>query len=234
MDSNTVMPVDLTPYIYRQRVQELLYQCVKHLEYSKGHNLGLKSTLSEFFQTMKKYIKSIGETKNAFWNVLLDDIFILYKTIHTPFGFVFSYSRYISQGFERTYNVTNIGDLLKNIQQIADDEFHPLYYDIRNNNNVQSLYSYKTLRTPTLVREYTQDYSMSDLDVYPNADTDSTQSQFYQNSEGHIGYVEDNNEIYEEIITEHEDAEIYHELSNNIDSPYMTQTMYNIMSSLSN
>jgi hypothetical protein len=108
---------------------------------------------------------------------------------------------------------------------MAYNESHPLYYDIRNNHNAQSLYSYKTLKTPTLAREYTQDYSMSELDL--------DNCQIYQNSEGHIGYVEDSGEIYEEIITDCEDDEIVHELSNNIDSPYMTQNMYNIMHSLS-
>jgi Mg-chelatase subunit ChlD len=225
LDSNAVLPVDLTPYIYRQKVQELCYECMKHAKHPKPCNITLKSNLSEFFKTMKNYVKSIGETKNVFWNVLLDDVFILYKTLNTPYGFAFSYSRYISQGLERTYNVTNIQELLKNIQQMAYNESHPLYYDIRNNHNAQSLYSYKTLRSPTLMREYTQDYSMSEFD--------EDDSQIYQNSEGHIGYVEDSGEIYEEIITDCEDDEIVHELSNNIDSPYMTQNMYNIMHSLS-
>jgi hypothetical protein len=161
----------------------------------------------------------------VFWNVLLDDIFIVYKTLNTPYGFAFSYSRYISQGLERTYNVTNIEELMKSIQQMAYNEFHPLYYDIRNNHASQSLYSYQTLRTPTLAREYTQDYSMTDSEV--------TDSEFYQNSEGHIGYVEDGGQIYEEIITDCEETEIEHELSSNIDSPYMTQNIYNIMHSLS-
>jgi hypothetical protein len=87
------------------------------------------------------------------------------------------------------------------------------------------LYSYQTLRTPTLAREYTQDYSMTDSEL--------TNSTYYQTSQGHIGYVEDGGEIYEEIITDCEDSEIEHELSSNIDSPYMTQNMYNIMHSLS-
>jgi len=226
LDSNAVLPVDLTPYLYRQKVQELLYQCMKHAKHPPSNNSSaLKSNLSEFFKAMKTYVKSIEETKNVFWNVLLDDIFIVYKTLNTPYGFAFSYSRYISQGMERTYNVTNIEELMKSIQQMAYNEFHPLYYDIRNNHASQSLYSYQTLRTPTLAREYTQDYSMTDSEV--------TNSTFYQNSEGHIGYVEDGGQIYEEIITDCEDTEIEHELSCNIDSPYMTQNIYNIMHSLS-
>ena len=232
IDSNSIMPVDLTPYIFRQKVQELLYDCMKHSKYSREPNVILKSKICEFFKTMKQHVNAIKEPKSVFWNMLLDDIFILYKTINTPYGFVFSYSRYVSQGLERSYSVTNINDLLDSIREMAYNECHPFYNDIRMRHDAQSLYSYKTLKTSTLSRDYTQDYSMVHLDF----DIDSEyKSEIHENNKYHVGYLEDENEIYEEIITDYneEDDEIHHELSGNIDSPYMTQNMHSIMCAVS-
>ena len=51
--------------------------------------------------------------------------------------------------------------------------------------------------------------------------------------EGIVGYVEDNSDIFAETITDCIDDEIQHELSDNIDSPYMTQEMHDVMRSVS-
>jgi hypothetical protein len=245
MDVNTgiIDTVDLTQYIYRCIVQTFLYKCVRlaAVPYAPGSEIGesnenpnniCKKELAELFKTMKELVKEKKETTNIFWNVLLDDIFILYKTINTPYFYMFSLSRYMSQGLQRAYSVTNIKELLKDIHYNIGRDSNYIHDIVRNkiNNINQTLYKYDTvhtLRTPTLQREYTQENNDYDFDEYANTD------QNLYEIEGIVGYVGENSDILAETITDYTDDEIQHELSDNTDSPYMTQEMQNVMRSVS-
>jgi hypothetical protein len=239
--------LDLTQYIYRYIVQNVLYKCVRlsliddcGLSFQNFHenpNNTFKKELAELFTEMKEYVKKNKETSNTFWNVLLDDIFILYKTINTPYFYMFTLSRYMSQGLQRAYAVTNIQDLLKDIQNNIGRDANYIHDIIRNkiNNINQTLYTYDTmyaLRTPTLQREFTQSYNDYDYDYVEDADDVIDPESVYE-VQGIVGYVAENSDIYAETIHEYLNDEIQHELSDNIDSPYMTQDIHSVMRSVS-
>ena len=239
IDSGIIDTVDLTQYIYRFIIQTILYKCmrlavaedygVSFQRFNETPHNEFKKELAELFKTMKELVKKNSETKNIFWNVLLDDIFIVYKTIHTPYFYPCSLSRYMSQGLQRAYSVTNIKELIEDIQYNIGRDSNYIHDIVRNkiNNINQTLYTYdtvRTLRTPTLCREYTQAYD--DYEDIIDEDEDEI--------EGIVGYVGENGDILAETITECLDDEIQHELSDNIDSPYMTQKIRDVMRSVSN
>lgn len=99
--------IDHTKYMFRQKTQELLY---------KSKNRNCKKELKKFFEYMKTYMKDNHIVNDLFWKVLLDDIFIVYKTIGTEYAHLYSNSRQISQGMQHTYAVNNIDELNKFIQ----------------------------------------------------------------------------------------------------------------------
>jgi hypothetical protein len=108
-DTNIYEEVDLTKYLYRQRVQELLYMS-KNTDDQESSQL--KSQLREFFTHMKEYVKTMLLTEDPFWKVLLDDLFITYKTLGSPCSHMYTNSRQSSQGRQQMYAVTNIDDYI--------------------------------------------------------------------------------------------------------------------------
>ena len=116
VDCNTDIyeEVDLTKYLYRQRVQELLY-ISKNIDNNDDSTLNydlrdLKLVVREFFTNMKQYVKTMSLTEDPFWKVLLDDMFITYKTLGSPYSHMYTNSRQSSQGRQQTYAVTNLDD----------------------------------------------------------------------------------------------------------------------------
>lgn len=131
---------DFTEYMYRQKVQEILYK-ISHLNYEsielinttqvdpfntprKNHRkinhsnedkkVTMRNNVKTLFQSMNGYKKNLenmvfpDEQKIKFVKVLMDDIYIAYKTIGLKKSHMYSCARQRSQGRQCTYNVTNI------------------------------------------------------------------------------------------------------------------------------
>jgi len=100
--------LDLVKYIFRQRVQELLYRAK---EFNKKRNYDqnndekkeLIKDMKELFKKMKDYMTENGLNDDSFFTLLCDDIHITYTTMDTPMASMFSTSRYYGQGKQLSY-----------------------------------------------------------------------------------------------------------------------------------
>ena len=127
-------PTDLRNYMFRQRTQELLFQVREFNQSNNYPTLGqnpsmtvlttymipsqhnefiqsLRNKVKEFFDIMSDYIKINELTRDKFMKILLDDIYIAYKTLGTRHGLMYSCARQTSQGRQQTYNVTDIDNI---------------------------------------------------------------------------------------------------------------------------
>lgn len=137
---------DLTQYIYRQKVQELLYIINEyntrkstdgdinagfgfwgakqqnanehHIDDYNNDNdkrrnekLEIRNNVKTLFSKLKKYLAELSDEENEkkqFIKVLMDDLYVSYKTMNSYVSHMYSCSRQTSQGRQCSYNVTNI------------------------------------------------------------------------------------------------------------------------------
>lgn len=104
-DTNLPVQVDCSKYMFRQRVQELLYNARSLNEYGVDRSIQrtFKNDLADLFRNMRKYIRENGLSHDGFMKNLCDDISILYNSIGTVNGLMYAMSRQGSQGRQSTY-----------------------------------------------------------------------------------------------------------------------------------
>jgi hypothetical protein len=113
VSSNVLQGNDLTQYMFRQKVQELLYRAKKrHIISLEPGSYFIKKELKAFFITMKEHMESHGYMDDIFWKVLLDDIYIVYKTVDKPFSHMYAATRQVSQGRQYSCNTEDAFDEL--------------------------------------------------------------------------------------------------------------------------
>jgi len=106
ISGNPIMNMDdLTKYMFRQKVQELIF-IAKKTDDIQVH----KKTLKEFFLSMKAYVETNRFNDDIFWKVLLDDIYIVYKTMGKSYAHMYTTTRQVSQGREYSCNTEDITD----------------------------------------------------------------------------------------------------------------------------
>jgi hypothetical protein len=96
----TKITANLMNMYYRQRTQEFLF-----LARSGHQEVGLKTRIAEFTKEMKEYMRIHDLAEDPLFKNLCDDLVIVYKTIGTQYGVMYSAARQTSQGEERTFNV---------------------------------------------------------------------------------------------------------------------------------
>jgi len=96
-----VEPNDLTKYIFRQHVQELLFEARSVIDNKSNFKKKLRST----FRKMRKYMREHASDDNNIIQLLCDDISLTYRTFNTEHGAMFAIARSSSQGRQQTYNV---------------------------------------------------------------------------------------------------------------------------------
>ena len=141
---------DLTHYMYRQKVQELLYiineyntkkTMNKHndspgfgfgtistptkqkMEYEdqntenidkndKNDKIEIRNNVKSLFNKLKNYRNELGDNddRNKFIKILMDDLYVSYKTMDSHISHMYSCSRQTSQGRQQTYNVTDVNE----------------------------------------------------------------------------------------------------------------------------
>jgi hypothetical protein len=92
---------DLTKYMYRQKVQELL-----HTAKMRGNKRNLKTDLRKTFEKMHRYMRENDCMEDAFMKQLCEDVYIVYTTMDMENGMMYSLSRQSTQGRQQTYNVS--------------------------------------------------------------------------------------------------------------------------------
>jgi hypothetical protein len=103
-------PSDLTNMFYRQRTQEILYK-VKMInektKTTKSEIDEMKKAMKVFMAEMMEYMKKNALTEDRMMKNLCDDIVVVYRTLGTEYGFMYSCSRQQSNGAERSHNASD-------------------------------------------------------------------------------------------------------------------------------
>jgi uncharacterized protein YegL len=100
---------DLTKYIFRQRVQELLYIGKSKInDYQSNGYSDFENKLKIIFKLMRRYMKENDLLDDNFMKMLCDDICILYKSLGSSLGYMYTAARSTSQGRQTSYNVSSL------------------------------------------------------------------------------------------------------------------------------
>ena len=92
------LSVDLSKYMFRQRVQEILFLCRKLFVQSGREFDQLRNNMKILFRKMREYSRSAGLVTDSFMSVLCDDIATAYRNMGTEHGRMYSGARQSSQG----------------------------------------------------------------------------------------------------------------------------------------
>ena len=101
---------DLSRFIYRQKTQELLNRAKLLNEESYAERdlvKEMKVEMKAFMADMVAFMKKNDLTEDRIMKNLCDDIVVIYRTIGTPFGHMYSCSRQVSNGMERAHNTSD-------------------------------------------------------------------------------------------------------------------------------
>jgi hypothetical protein len=126
-------PTDLTKYKYRLRTQEFLYKA------KQDGTPELRTQIAEFTNEMKSYMHENELTDDLLMKNLCDDMVIVYRTLGTRVGFMYSNARQTSQGTERAFNVYSTPS-----RCVGED---------MNDHDVSDDSPYNTVNTQALMRE---------------------------------------------------------------------------------
>jgi uncharacterized protein YegL len=151
-ESNEKEKTDLSKYIFRQSVLELLYKTNNTYDFIEDINIndnGLKNEINNIFSKIYKYMRENNLLQDFILKQLCDDLAICHNTLGTPYAKMYSLARQTSQGRQQTHNIT-IPDCMANIlikvNSFDSDDNHdldnvenlitPLYHpsDIDDNN----------------------------------------------------------------------------------------------------
>lgn len=101
---------DLSRFIYRQKTQELLHRVKvfnEDLKEERDTVQEMKVEMKAFMADMVAFMKKNDLTEDRIMKNLCDDIVVIYRTIGTPFGHMYSCSRQVSNGMERAHNTSD-------------------------------------------------------------------------------------------------------------------------------
>ena len=101
---------DLSRFIYRQKTQELLHRVKMLNEDSKQDRdtvQEMKDEMKAFMANMVAFMKKNDLKEDRIMKNLCDDIVVIYRTIGTRFGHMYSCSRQVSNGMERAHNTSD-------------------------------------------------------------------------------------------------------------------------------
>jgi hypothetical protein len=101
---------DLTNMFYRHRTQEILHKVKKINEKTKTTKSEIdemKKEMKVFMAEMMDYMKKNVLTEDRMMKNLCDDIVVVYRTLGTEHGFMYSCARQQSNGAERSHNASD-------------------------------------------------------------------------------------------------------------------------------
>jgi hypothetical protein len=136
MDTNEIEKVDLTPYMFRQKTQELLFKCTQtDLSLDNFYDDDeIKKQFRTLFDEIAVYMKETNKIEDPFMKQLCDDLHVTYRSINSyEFGMT-SMSRFTSQGRQQT----NVYTPKLDEDRFSDDGYYnnvPIL-NIKNRNHV--------------------------------------------------------------------------------------------------
>jgi len=107
-DSEEHLHTDLSKFIFRQKVQELLFELasssVKPSRIQKElETLEQKKKLRAFFAKMRIFMRNKELLSDPFMLLLCDDILVVYNNLHTNESSMYLSARQVSQGTQQSY-----------------------------------------------------------------------------------------------------------------------------------
>lgn len=114
-DDDEYLPVDLTKYAYRKKVQELLFLAKNvNLEdendlfqdyYNPNDSVNIKKDLKDVFKAIQNYMKKNDLIEDGLLKLLCEDIYVTNKSLNNSNSNMYVSARQTSQGRQRSYNV---------------------------------------------------------------------------------------------------------------------------------
>lgn len=153
--SNVIQKTNLLKYIYRQKIQELLYDIKKSSIYKNDSLENYKDMLYDCYNEIKQNIKGDESQDDIFWKVLLDDVYVVYKSIGTKYAHMYTSSRHYSQCRQDTYFVNNV------VETCEDTPPKPKL--IRTTNHPDSLGNYISFLQHTVLDNILSPYTNEDV-----------------------------------------------------------------------
>lgn len=222
-EDETIYPNDLTRYIFRQRVMELLYEVRTLSIRSHSRTSPLKTQIKTLFKELRAYIKDKSLESDSFMKVLCDDLYVAYKTFGTEHAHMYTCARQNSQGSQGAYTV-NIDSLphcnsrssSRNDSQSYDD-------DCDDDNETTSIF---TLPPPQLRRQNT----VGGRAVLPGRSASAAPSA---TPRANARQLEDEDDFYH--LSDSDDDNIFegYVMTHNTDTPYTTPNRLNAMRTVS-
>jgi Ser-tRNA(Ala) deacylase AlaX len=111
MDNDTIIPVDLTPHVYRYRTLKLMAEVKESYEQVDFDYVKMKKNIKDFYEEIKNYIDTNNLTDDIFMKKIKDDVYILYKTLGTEYYELYSGARQRSQGNQNICSATQINTI---------------------------------------------------------------------------------------------------------------------------
>lgn len=104
--SGDIIPAfgDLTKYIFRQKVMEVLFSAKKNMQ--SNETVIVKNEIKSIFKIITEYIQTNNYQDDVFMKTLCDDLSIVYNTISMEYGNIYAISRHSAQGAQQSYNIT--------------------------------------------------------------------------------------------------------------------------------
>jgi hypothetical protein len=109
---NSIKKTRLDKYMFRQRVQEILFEANnfscndRRMDFDKKKDIKYK--IKYFFELIKEHIDKNMLEDDVFYKTLADDLYITYKTFGKDNAGMYSGSRQHSQGCQTSYNISKI------------------------------------------------------------------------------------------------------------------------------
>ena len=98
METNDIVKTDLTPYMFRQKTQELLFHCIQNVDERSSN----REELRKLFDHIREYMRTENKLEDAFMKQLCDDLHITYITMNSCEYGMATLSRFTSQGRQQT------------------------------------------------------------------------------------------------------------------------------------
>jgi hypothetical protein len=184
-----------------------------------------KLKLKTAFKIMKRYMIEHGYEKDVFWKVLLDDIYIAYKTINSAYSHLFTSARQMSQGRQYSYTVNNL--------DIIDEEFfqEEEQYENKNENENESSIPLSP-RLPIFTRNHTNLIPPSTPRRPLFRATNQRNYSDYYNYNLHENNSDRETDRERDIQEESEDEDMQYVVSDSLLSPYANKIITDIMSQI--
>jgi len=172
-DENQDITVDLTPYAFRQKTQELLHEASMLSKNDSTHDclqyekeISLKDKLRQFLKFMMNYVEKTDKKSDKFMKLLCDDIYVILNTLGNRESSMWILNRESSQGKQQTYKATPTRNDFIATPILHRQSNYPMM--------AQTVDLYDACATPVLNRETTR---FAGHDMFTNGDSNAFDSE---------------------------------------------------------